>query len=83
MCVCDVKQKIYRVNRIKGCHTEHSLPSNVEVKNEQELYVLSPQAPPWHVVGKLFFFKFTDEFLMFTNNLQCSYRSCCLYSIYF
>jgi hypothetical protein len=29
---------------------EYFTPSSVEVKNEQKLYLLSPQAPPWHVV---------------------------------
>jgi hypothetical protein len=28
-------------------------PSSAEVKNELELYLLSPQVPPWHVVGQL------------------------------
>jgi hypothetical protein len=30
---------------------DHSPPSSVEVENEQELYLLSPQAPPWRVAG--------------------------------
>jgi hypothetical protein len=34
-----------------GRDYEHSLPSGAEVKNEQELYLFSPGAPPWRVVG--------------------------------
>jgi hypothetical protein len=30
-------------------------PSSAEVKNEYELYILSPQAPPWRVAGLLCF----------------------------
>jgi hypothetical protein len=29
-------------------------PSIVEVKNEYKLYLLSPQAPPWHVAGQFY-----------------------------
>jgi hypothetical protein len=35
---------------------DHSPPSSTEVKNEQELYLLSPQAPSWRVVGQLYFY---------------------------
>jgi len=35
---------------------DHSPPSSAEVENEQELYVLSPQAPPWRVAGLLYSF---------------------------
>jgi hypothetical protein len=31
----------------------HSPQSSAEVKNEQELYLLSLKATPWHVVGQL------------------------------
>jgi hypothetical protein len=31
-------------------------PSSAEVKNEQKLYLLSPQAPPWRVAGLLYFY---------------------------
>jgi hypothetical protein len=34
---------------------DHSPSSNAEVVNEQELYILSPQAPPWRVAGLLYF----------------------------
>jgi hypothetical protein len=30
-------------------------PSTAEIKNEQELYILSSQAPPWRVAGQLYF----------------------------
>jgi hypothetical protein len=35
---------------------DHSPPSSAEVKNEYELYLLSPHVPPWHVAGQLYFF---------------------------
>jgi hypothetical protein len=38
-----------------GRDTDHSPPSNAEVVNEQGLYFLSPQAPPWRVAGLLYF----------------------------
>jgi hypothetical protein len=34
-----------------GCDADHSPSSSAEVKNEEELCLLSPQASPWHVVG--------------------------------
>jgi hypothetical protein len=34
---------------------DHSPPSSAEVKNEEDLYLLSPKAPPWRVVGLLCF----------------------------
>jgi hypothetical protein len=36
-----------------GRDTDHSPPSSAEVMNELELYHLSPQTPPWRVVGLL------------------------------
>jgi hypothetical protein len=36
-----------------GRDADHSLPSRSEVKNKYELYLLSPQAPPWRVAGLL------------------------------
>jgi hypothetical protein len=38
-----------------GRDADHSPPSSAEVKNGQELYLLSPQAPPWRVAGSLRF----------------------------
>jgi len=32
---------------------DHSSPSSAEAENEQELYLLSPQAPAWRVLGQL------------------------------
>jgi hypothetical protein len=37
-----------------GLDADHSPPSSAEVVNE-ELYLLSPQAPPWRVEGLLYF----------------------------
>jgi hypothetical protein len=34
-----------------GRDADHSLPSGAEIKYEQELYLLSPHAPPWRVAG--------------------------------
>jgi hypothetical protein len=36
-----------------GQDADHSPASSAEVENEQELYLLSPQATPWRVVGQL------------------------------
>jgi hypothetical protein len=38
-----------------GRDADHSPPSGAEVVNEYELYLLSPQAPPWRVEGLLYF----------------------------
>jgi hypothetical protein len=40
-----------------GRDADHSPPSSAEVENEYELYLLSPQAPPWRVAGLLYFNK--------------------------
>jgi hypothetical protein len=37
-----------------GRDADHSPPSVAEVENEYELYLLSPQAPPWRVAGLLY-----------------------------
>jgi hypothetical protein len=37
-----------------GREADHSPPSSAEVENEYELYLLSPQAPPWRVEGLLY-----------------------------
>jgi hypothetical protein len=39
-----------------GRDADHSPPSSAEVKNESELYLLSPHVPPWHVAGQLYLF---------------------------
>jgi hypothetical protein len=39
-----------------GRDADHSPPSSAKVKHEQELYLLSPRVPPWHVAGQLYFF---------------------------
>jgi hypothetical protein len=44
-----------------GRDADHSPPSSVEVKYEEELYLLSPHLPPWHVAGQLYF-TFTQHF---------------------
>jgi hypothetical protein len=38
-----------------GRDADHSPPSSAEVGNEWELYLLSPQAPPWRVAEELYF----------------------------
>jgi hypothetical protein len=43
------------VKRGQGRDADHSPPSSAEVKNEQELYLFSPQAPSWRVAGQLYF----------------------------
>jgi hypothetical protein len=48
-----------------GRDADHSPPSSAEVKYEQELYLLSPHAPPWRVAGQLCFFFFALLPLLF------------------
>jgi hypothetical protein len=38
-----------------GRDADRSPPSSAEVVNEKELYLLSPQAPPWRVGGLIYF----------------------------
>jgi hypothetical protein len=43
-------------------------PSSAEVVNEQELYLLSPQAPSWCVAGLLYFLMlFTQVIAVYTD----------------
>jgi hypothetical protein len=44
-----------------GRDADHSPPSSAEVRNEWELYLLSPQAPLWCVVGQLYIFYIVGE----------------------
>jgi hypothetical protein len=47
----------FPVNKARpGRDADHSPSSSIEVKKEQELDLLSPQAPPWRVVGLLYLF---------------------------
>jgi hypothetical protein len=39
-----------------GRDANHSPPSSAEVKNEQELYLLSPHAPQWRIAGSLYLY---------------------------
>jgi hypothetical protein len=52
-----------------GRDTDHSPPSSAEVVNEYELYLLSPQAPPWRVEG-LFYFTFLWYCAILQNSTQ-------------
>jgi hypothetical protein len=59
-----------------GHDTDCSPPSSAEVKNEYELYLLFPQAPPWHVAGVLCFaslshmLQFRKWFQVITNAIK-------------
>jgi hypothetical protein len=46
-----------------GRDDDHLPPSSADVVNEKELYLLSPQAPPWRVEG-LLYFTFYPELLL-------------------
>jgi hypothetical protein len=52
-----------------GCDADHSPPSSVEVVNE-DLYFLSPQAPPWRVAGLLYFTIFKVVLQTMQKNLN-------------
>jgi hypothetical protein len=43
-----------RGKALLGRDADHSPPPSAEVKNEQELYLLTTQVPPWHVAGQLY-----------------------------
>jgi hypothetical protein len=54
-----------------GRDADHSLPSSDEVKYEEELYLLFPQTPPWHVAGQLYF-AFLSAFLLYHPIPTCN-----------
>jgi hypothetical protein len=55
-----------------GRDADHSPPSSAEVKKEQELYLLSPKAPPWSVTGQLYiYYKAKHWQFSATNNHIC------------
>jgi hypothetical protein len=45
-----------------GRDADHSPPSSAEIKNEQELYLLSPHVPPWRVAGQLYLLLYSWSF---------------------
>jgi hypothetical protein len=45
-----------------GRDANHSPPFSAEVKNEKELYLLSPHVPPWRVAGQLYFFFYFNPY---------------------
>jgi hypothetical protein len=53
-----------------GRDADHSPPSSAEVKKEQELYLLSPHAPPWRVAGSLYLF-----IILLSSHLHVNLRS--------
>jgi hypothetical protein len=58
----------------QGRDADHSPPSSAEVENEWELYLLSPQAPSWRVVGHIFIveapsFNFSSSELFYVNRV--------------
>jgi hypothetical protein len=59
-----------------GRDADHSPPSSAEVVNEQELYLLSPQAPSWRVTGLLYFLLFirTHYLIKLSINVKYSYK---------
>jgi hypothetical protein len=54
-----------------GRHADHSRPSSAEVVNEHQLYLLSPQAPPWSVAGLLYFTFYVSTYKLL-KSLQTS-----------
>jgi hypothetical protein len=49
-----------------GRDADHSPPSSAEIKNEQELYLLSPHSPPWRAAGSLYF----TLFVIYIQNMN-------------
>jgi hypothetical protein len=54
-CTMGTRSPIPGGNAQPGCDVDNSPPSSAEVMTELDLYLLSPQAPPWHVAGLLYF----------------------------
>jgi hypothetical protein len=63
-----------------GRDAEHSPPSSAQVVNEEELYLLSPQAPPWRVAGLLYFYFYFTILLLHeaTQDCDCKGLQCVL-----
>jgi hypothetical protein len=57
-----------------GRDYDHSTPSSVEVENEQELYILSTQAPSWRVVERFSFILDPNILRILPTNVQMSTR---------
>jgi hypothetical protein len=53
-----------------GRDADHSPPSSAEVKNEQELYLLSPHAIPWHATGSLYLYMLILPVLLYGDKLK-------------
>jgi hypothetical protein len=64
-----------------GRDTDHLPPSSAEVKNELELYLLSPQAPSWRVVGQLYFFTIFYS-IIYHSILYYIIVMCCVITYY-
>jgi hypothetical protein len=65
-----------------GRDADHSPPSSAEVKNEYELYLLSPNVPPWRVAGQLYFFFYVqmDNYSDYhPTKISCRYISFFIY----
>jgi hypothetical protein len=58
-----------------GRDANHSPPCSAEVKFEKELYLLSPHAPPWCVVGSLYLF-FLENWSHGTVDHYSDFYSC-------
>jgi hypothetical protein len=58
-----------------GRDADHSPPTSAEVKYEQELYLLFPHVPPWHVAGQLYF-----TFYVISYHINFSYTGNCVIS---
>jgi hypothetical protein len=60
-----------------GRDADHSPPSSAEVVNEYELYILSPQAPPWRVEGLIYIFTYFTLIMKrihVISTIQIAYR---------
>jgi hypothetical protein len=56
-CTVGTGGPFFGAKALPGRVADHSPPSNAEVVNGRELYLLSPQAPPWRVVELLYISK--------------------------
>jgi hypothetical protein len=63
------------VKRGQGRDADHSPPSSAEVKNEQELYLLSPQVPSRRVAGQLYFLPLIIYAVIVHITLRAEFKS--------
>jgi hypothetical protein len=73
-----------------GRDADHSPRFSAEDEKAQELYLLSPKVPPWHVIGPLYplFFIIVKSYLVsnyfgsFTPNICACWATCTILAFF-